>query len=167
MITCIGFGLIILLLILKGMTELALYFAIALGIIILLPIDGFYKEFKVIELEPLRRDQCSDKKYYVEVHARISNYAKYAYNNNEAYDMCGLAYEEKEIFKRVKIYEDPKCDNPYLKICITKPKRFFMTLAPFWKKVEYIFYIPEGAKYDPYDTKKKKKIESNFSISID
>ena len=82
MITCIGFGLIILLLILKGMTELGLYFAIALGIIILLPIDGFYKKFKVIELEPLRIDQCSDKKYYVEVHARNSNYAKYAYNNN-------------------------------------------------------------------------------------
>lgn len=165
MITLIGFGIIIFLLMLKGMADIAIYFAIACAIILILPIDGFKKDDVIIYLEPLRREGNIEKKYYIELWGTL---VWYAYDNKAAYGIYGLAYEEERICANIKIYTDPNCQAPYLKKMITKPIRFYCTFAPFWKKIEYVFYIPEDAIYDKSkEVKRKNEMEPRITIERD
>lgn len=120
----------------------------AVGIIVvllllLLPVEGFEEKQQVdddIDLLRLKRGSKQDT-YYVEIkHGKVI----YAYDNSEAYNLSGAAYEEAYRKGDIKVYQSEQCEFPILRDFVTKPSRWVFTFAPFSTKVEHVFYVPEG-----------------------
>ena len=116
--------------------------AILTGILLLLPLEGYDEPEEIEEIKLLKLKKYSDcgKCCYVQ---KIKNEAKFAFDNSETYDISFVAYEEKRVFGRIKVYESEKCQEPVLRIFKSIPNRVAFTFAPFPKR-EYVFLLPEG-----------------------
>lgn len=106
------------------------------------PLSGFYKPVTIagVDLIKLRRKGDDNNKYYVELKGKQFTFA---YDIGREYKFKGLAYEERTLKGKVKIYEEEKCTSPVMQKIIIRPERFW-TFAPFSTRIEYIFYVPCG-----------------------
>ncbi|MBQ8044317.1 MAG: hypothetical protein IJ272_09290 [Clostridia bacterium] len=129
-------------------------------LILILPVEGFEKKKQIgkdIHLLKLKRGSKEDT-YYVETK---HNKAIYAYDNSEAYNLFGGAYEENYRKGDIKVYESEQCKSPILRDFVTKPSREFFTFAPFSTKREYVFYVPEGTVLNSQDKHKATMPETD------
>lgn len=121
--------------------------AVVIGLAaILLPIEGFHKQelVKIESLIKLKRSttgDTGDNCYYVQ---KLGKKVIYAFDDRRRYELEGVAYEEKIVRGKIKIYESPDCTQPVLKVYKAEPKTELFTFAPFSTKTEYIFNVPEG-----------------------
>lgn len=112
----------------------------------MIPIGGYKKPEEVAQLciLKLRRNTAGNKTYYV--HKQGDRYI-YALDNRAKYNLDGLAYEESFVQGNIKIYESEECNVPVMKVFEIKPNDD-ISVAPFSKKTEYIFYLPRGTVLD-------------------
>ena len=121
-------------------------------IIALFPVEGFEspKCVEYTSLIRLKLANTTEKKYFVVVKG---NKFFYAYDNRRLYELEGQAYEETYIKGKgkIKIYESGDCEEPCLKKFEIKPcTDGGFAWAPFSKKTEYVFYVPEGTVKNMY-----------------
>lgn len=115
---------------------------------VMLPIEGFEEREETEEVELLKLKRSSkEHSYYLEMVDK--NKVVFAYDNSDMYELDGVAYEEDFRKGKIKIYESVNCEQPILKVFVTKPSREFFTFAPFSTKREYVFYVPEGTVISP------------------
>lgn len=114
------------------------------------PLQGYNapKLSKEIELLPLKEVDESENVCYIDKYMRKEEvlFLRYAYDNSKAYNLGGVAYEEKYVrWKYSKIYESKDCSKPILKIYVAKAKKGLFTYDLFkTREYEYVFYVPEG-----------------------
>ena len=110
--------------------------------LVMLPLEGYYaRNLKLeIPLLKLNRPVNGGACIYAE---KYKHKVIVAYDNRNVYDIEFEAYEEKTVWRNIKIYESVECKYPVLRVFVSTPRRDMWTFC-FIKRVENIILVPKG-----------------------